>query len=271
MDLLLITKEISEAKMYRTSRQFGVFDGRDIADLLYLQTLSVYMLSRDNQAETQARDYAKQTAQYGTYALFRSFATDLYMLCYQALHPDNDYVQLSDTVASKKFLNNLNFNARQHLTFMRRIASADADSNIAGPYFYRLESQLRISDTRYKQWRRTITNWSTAREHDKDRVKNLIVREMRRLGKGGARASELVALTQNTMSTSQRKSSQKKSPIDTEKPSTAKRIAGTAAGALAGRYAADKLNKMNNKTAKNIGTGIGAVAGYWASGKRKQK
>jgi uncharacterized protein YcfJ len=50
----------------------------------------------------------------------------------------------------------------------------------------------------------------------------------------------------------------------------AKRIAGTAVGAAAGRYAADKINKASNKTAKNVGTGMGAIAGYWASGRRKQ-
>ena len=32
----------------------------------------------------------------------------------------------------------------------------------------------------------------------------------------------------------------------------------------------DKINKASNKTAKNVGTGMGAIAGYWASGRRKQ-
>ena len=57
-------------------------------------------------------------------------------------------------------------------------------------------------------------------------------------------------------------------PDDTA--SFGKKVAGAVVGGVAGRYAADKINKTDNKTAKTIGTGIGAVAGYWAAGRKKK-
>ena len=50
-------------------------------------------------------------------------------------------------------------------------------------------------------------------------------------------------------------------------PSTTRRVAGTVAGAAAGRYVAGKVK--DTPRSKNIGTGLGAIAGYWASGRRK--
>jgi hypothetical protein len=52
-----------------------------------------------------------------------------------------------------------------------------------------------------------------------------------------------------------------------------KKVGGAALGAVAGRYAAKKLTKLaKNKpnTLKKAGTGIGAIAGYWAAGRKKK-
>ena len=48
-------------------------------------------------------------------------------------------------------------------------------------------------------------------------------------------------------------------------------VAGTVAGAIAGKYAMNKLKKAKPSTQSKIGTGIGALAGYWASGRKRQK
>ena len=59
-----------------------------------------------------------------------------------------------------------------------------------------------------------------------------------------------------------------------KKPSTTRRVAGAAAGAVAGRYLGKKIaNKLDKDVDKykNAGTGIGAIAGYWASGRQRQK
>ena len=57
------------------------------------------------------------------------------------------------------------------------------------------------------------------------------------------------------------------------KTSIAKRTAGTVAGAAAGRYIGKKVAKKLGKDIdkyKKYGTGLGAIAGYWASGRLKK-
>lgn len=270
MELTFINTEISEARLYRNSRSFGTFDGKDIADLLFLTSLSVYLLSREDASDRIAREYAKKTQQYGSYALFRASATDLYLLCYTLLHPENDHVKLVNAVASKKFLKTCNFKQMEHITYLRRIISQDMDDSRAYRYLFKLEQQLKISDSRYKQWRRDVASWESQTENQRNKLKKKIAQEFVRLG---ARGNELLPLITAQLSTRRKMDVWKgnKDYVDPNKPSTARRVAGAAAGAVAGRYVAGKLASMDPKKAKNIGTGIGAVAGYWASGRRRQK
>ena len=59
-----------------------------------------------------------------------------------------------------------------------------------------------------------------------------------------------------------------------ELPSLGTKLAGAAVGAAAGRAIGSKvatsLGKDEDKY-KRAGTGIGAIAGYWASGRRRQR
>ena len=49
MDFQLIDQDLSESKLYRYTGNFARLSGRDIADLLYLQTLSVIMFTKDKE------------------------------------------------------------------------------------------------------------------------------------------------------------------------------------------------------------------------------
>ena len=268
MDLHLVNQELCEARLFRSTRGFNTLTGRDVADLLFLNTLVIYMMSKSEETYKYATQYAKNTAGYGTYSLFRTFASDIYMLAYQVKYPDNDHTSLKDPIASKKFLENLQFNDRKHIEFLRQLANDNVTSSLANTYFFRLESQLKISDSRYKRWRRMIGTWSNLKYAERNTMVAQITQELKRKGQGTGRGNETLIALEPLVRV--RKYSPAAKHKD-NKPSAAKRVVGTAAGAVAGRYAADKLNKMDNKTAKNIGTGIGAIAGYWASGRKKQK
>lgn len=61
MEFKLIDKEISEARLWRQSRQFGEMDGRGIADLLYLSFLSLLTFAKDDYKSDYAKAYARQT------------------------------------------------------------------------------------------------------------------------------------------------------------------------------------------------------------------
>lgn len=266
MELQLINQEISEAKLYRTTKQFGEFDGKDIANLVYLITLSTYLTSQDVPTQKIGREYARRSVSNGTYAVFRSSATDLYLLCYTVLHPDNDHVNIRNSILSKRFLNKLNFNGRNHLSFLRSIVSDTANDALATRYFMRLENQLKIQDPKYRRLRRTVAGWSTASTKDKANTRNNIYKEFRRIGRGAGVKAEMAGLLSSSMNDRTVKRLRRQADAES-KPSTARRVAGTVAGAAAGRYVAGKIK--DTPRSKNVGTGLGAIAGYWASGRRK--
>lgn len=264
MDLKLVNQEISEARLYRTSRNFNALTGEDVTKLFYLTSLSTYMMLNDDKQYEYGKEYIKQTVQYGPYTLFRSHATDLYLLGYVIRDPDNKSIRLKDPISSKQYLKKINFDARKHYMFYMRLKNSTVKGTEFNSYFMRLESQLKISDQKYKQWRRLIADWSNLKYTSRQMVVSRLLQEYRRLGRG----SEMVS----PLSTMVKYRSFSKSKYEEPKTSLAKRAAGTVAGAAAGRYVgkkiASKLGKDIDKY-KKYGTGIGAVAGYWASGRKK--
>lgn len=268
MELLLInTEELCESRLYRTTSNFGNLNGRDVANLAYLNTLVLYMMLQDDKQHEYAKQYARKTVQYGNYDLFRTHATDLYLLCLILSSPDNKHFRLKDNSESVRFLNSLNFDQATHRQFMRKLATASDRKNDAMTYFIRLEAQLKIADGRYKQYRRYITDWGNLKFPVKQKVTAKLTQEMRRI----ARGAEIVApLTTMVKYRNYKVSSDYKDP----RTSFTKRAVGTAAGAVAGRYVGGKVAKATGgdvDTGKKVGTGIGAIAGYWASGRKKQK
>ena len=192
MEFQLIDSELSEARLYRGTRQFSTLSGRDIANLAYLNTLSLWILAQDETQSGYARAYAEQTAQYGAYSLFRTHATDLYMLCYQICNPNNDHVKLDNELESKRFIKNLSFFDKRHIQFMRKIAIGKDDVSEANSFFLRLESQLSISDGRYKRWRRVGTDWRNLKDIQKSTLLHQIGQEIKRTGRATARTSEIL-------------------------------------------------------------------------------
>lgn len=268
MELEFINQEITEARLLRSTGNFRSLEGKDITKLLYLNTLITYLLSKDNTQSVFAIEYAKQTTQYPTYSLFRTHATDMYILAYGVLHPTSDSLHFRNPVDSKKYLQNIQFNQVKHRKFIRRIASgAIIGSTEAMAYLYRLERQLKIDDSRYKRWRRLILDWENLKYPQKQAVTAAAIQEIRRIGKGSG--SELIPSLTGMLKYKKYKD-KAKDPMAPEEPSKLKRAAATAAGALAGRALANKLNGLDAKHAKNIGTGLGAIAGFWASGRQRK-
>ena len=269
MDLDFIDKEITEARLFRSTRQFGTLTGRDVANLLYLNTLATYMMAQDSEQQEFAREYAADTVKFSGYTLFRTHATDMYLLAYQVLHPTNDHISLSNGMFGKHFLKNLNFNSRMHIAFLRKIAKADDHRAEAITYLYRLELQLGVDDQRYKRWRRLATDWNSLKFSQKQVTVVQIIQEIRRLGAGGGRGSEIM-IGLSPMLKYRRYKNIIRAPLEPA-ASTADKVAGALVGAYVGRKAAAKLSTMDTGKAKKLGTGLGAIAGYWSAGRKKVK
>lgn len=272
LDLKLIDKEISEARLYRQSRSFGDMTGRNIADLLYLNFLSLIVFAKDEYKSEYAKAYARQTSQYGSFTMFRSHATDLYLLAYQVKNPDNRYINLKDKIESTRFLNTLPFDNRRFYFIVSKIARGDLNKSELTSYMYRLEMQLKINNSNFKQYRRLIVDWENLKFAQRQYVTAKVLQDFRRYGRGSEMVSSLtdMAKYKKYRLSSEVRSKEYKEP----KPSITRRVAGTAAGALVGRYAGKKIAQKFGKDVdkyKKYGTGLGAIAGYWASGRQRQK
>ena len=48
MELDFLDNEITEGRLFRTSRNYQNLTGRDVADLFYLTTLAIYIMEKDS-------------------------------------------------------------------------------------------------------------------------------------------------------------------------------------------------------------------------------
>lgn len=264
-DFSLVNTELSESRLYRTSNQFAYYTGKEVSELLYLTTLSIYMYYKDDNQVDYARSYAKQTSQYGPYNQFRTHGTDLYMLAHAVNTTLNPRVyRFAKNDESQRYLKSLNFDSRAHQLFLNKLSNDSVSDTEAEPYFMRLERQLKVSDSRYKQWRRLIMDWEKLKYIERQNVTTKLLQEFRRLGKGSEMISVLSTMAKYRSYSVSDKFAQ-------PEPSLSKAVASAAAGAVAGRYVAGKIATQLGKDEqqfKKIGTGLGAIAGYWASRKK---
>ena len=220
----LVDTELSESRLFRFTASFSRLAGKDIADLLYLETLAIYMFALDGQQQDYGTAYARKTTQYGPYSVFRTSATDIYMLGFAVNQPEYTGLKLKNK--ERDHLKTLQFNNRQHYMFMNKIARYTPSRSEASSYLIRLESQLKIKDPMFKQWRRLVLDWGNLKYSQKQYVIAKMTQRIRLKGKGSEIFNNLMA-----MKTSRRFD---KAPI--EKPtSKLKRAAATVAGAYAGR------------------------------------
>ena len=243
MDLQLINTELSEARLFRASRHFSSLTGKDITNLLYLNTLATYIMSQDSGQMDYALKLAKDTSQYTGYSLFRTHATDIYMLAYQIAHPNNDHAKVKSPVETKAYLGELTFNERLHYRFMKDLSNKLMTPQRAYTYLYRLETQLKVTDSRYKRWRRLSTDWNTLKYQQKQMVIAQLVQELRRIGNGtGVRGEIMFGL--GPMLTYKKYNDV--APVTQTKPKAVK------------------------QPSVNTGRGIGTIASYWANQRKKK-
>ena len=189
----LIDTELCESRLYFASARFSALTGDHIARMLMLSNIVLFMLTQEDPAlRSYAEKYALKTVQFGRYAVFRTHATDIYALCYAVLHPEGESVFLRDGADGVRHLQSLNFDAKMHIEFLRRIAGGTQTSSLATSYFHRLELQLGIQDGRYRIWRRQAAIWSETRASTKAKMIKFMLAEARRLGGGAGRNAEMV-------------------------------------------------------------------------------
>lgn len=184
MEFLLVNTEICESRLYRTSGNFSKLTGRNIADLLYLNTLALYMLLQNKEQHDYAKFYAKQTTQYNGYKAFRTHATDLYMLCYVVKHPDKRNLSFKNHEESVDFLKKLNFDNRRHYAFLLKLAGAADGRGEAVSFYLGLEKQMKIKNSIYKRFRRSVSDWGNLKYPAKQEIIASLTQEIRKSASG---------------------------------------------------------------------------------------
>ena len=242
-DFQMINQDLSESKLLRTTSNFGMLKGRSIADLLYLQTLQLIMFNRDSKQRDYSVGYARKTTQFGPYALFRTTSTDIYVLAFALDNPE--YKSLNISTREQNILKSVQFQNRRHFNFVKRMAVRPPNRSETTAFLVRLETQLKITNSLFKQLRRLIIDWEDLKYAQKQFVISKLMQQQTMLrGKASDSYEHLHAMKRERKYTdTSKKSGYKDSPVIPTLTKT--KIQGT------------------------TGSGIGKIAGYWASGRKK--
>lgn len=138
---------LCESRIFRSKQAPAKFSDTEQQTLFYSVLLSVIAMSMDTKTLSWARGYASKTSAFGNFDFFRTSGTDLYVLTYLA---QNENKSISRQTA------------RSLLRIYKALGRGDIQRSFIEQTLLRLERSLNISDTRLRNARRTIANWSTA-------------------------------------------------------------------------------------------------------------
>lgn len=251
--------ELNESRLYRRSRKFKDFDFKDIAELIYLYTLTLYMMTQIDSYKNFARQYAKDTIKFNNFTLARSNNNDLYMLIYSLKHGK----EIKD---QKNIRNRIMFVERTYVDFLRKISRASLGlDDYAKTYFVRLENQLLV-DSPYKATRRIIQDFDKVKYRQKQLAVTRLLQAIRARGLGGEIYTPLVNLAkQKRFILPNADETELTNP---EKRDTFKKLA---AAGVAGYAAAKVLPKATKgKVGPKTAGGLAAIATYWGLGRNKK-
>ena len=143
-DLQLINT-LSESRLFRTKEALGRYSATDKAHIFYSILLSTIALAQDTKTNTWAQEYASSASAFGNFDYFRTSGNDLYILAYSL---QNELMAMSKP------------QAQVLIRVFRGIGRGKIDSSLIQQTLLRLEHMLNIGDTRLRNARRVIVNWT---------------------------------------------------------------------------------------------------------------
>jgi hypothetical protein len=245
MDLQLLN-ELQESRLYRTTDGFKPYKKEDIAELLMITTMMVYMFAHDTKYKPFAIQYANASVRHGKFRASRLGANDLYMIAY---------------TINSKYKKNYKFNDQLLHQFMIALAKGQLPNAL---YFLRLQRQLKINDMSIQNVRRLISDWPKL----KYRQKQLAVTKMLHIMRAKAVRSDLYkTLNKFAKERNYKLANATNKELDkTTNQTTLKRLAVAGASAYVGAEFGPRITggRLGPKSA----AGLAGVAAYWQSRKR---
>jgi len=158
-DFSFIKENCNESKMFRNN-YLSQLTLRDTVDSVFLNLLTLYMLSKEFETKPFAQDYATRTMSFANFTNPRVGGTDLYQGLHIMLYPTGRTASLLKANEQNSALaTQLRTNAKLVKDFIRGVANGTLDRTTAIRIMYRLEGQMGIDISNYKSLRRLITDW----------------------------------------------------------------------------------------------------------------
>lgn len=158
MDFEFIRNNCNESKMFRNN-YLSQLTLRDTVDSVFLNMLTLYVLSKEFETRPFAENYASRTVAFGNFTQPRVGGTDLYQGIHIVLNTESGTSQLLKAPEQNAALAaQIHANAKLIKDFLHGIAMG-MDKTTAIRLMYRLEGQLDIDVSNYKSLRRLITDW----------------------------------------------------------------------------------------------------------------
>jgi hypothetical protein len=154
-----IRQNCTESKMFRNA-YLEQLTLRDVVDSVFLNMLTLYLLSKEFETAPFAQDYAHKTIMYGTFDSPKTGGTDLYQGIYLVLNPTSPTGELLRGKEQNAALaSEIHATAKLFKDYLRRLATGTMDHVTATRIMYQLEGKLDIDISNYKSLRRLITDW----------------------------------------------------------------------------------------------------------------
>jgi len=238
--------DLQESRLYRTTEGFKPYNKVDMAELLMVTTMLVYVFAQDKKYRPFAIQYANANVRHGKYRASRLGANDHYMIAY---------------TINSKYKKDYKFNEQLMHQFMTSIAKGKIPNSL---YFLRLQRQLKVKDMVIQNVRRLISDWSRL----KYRQKQLAITKMLHIMRAKAVRSDLYK-TLNKFAKERNYKLVNATNTELDKATdqtTLKRLAVAGASAYVGAEFGPRITggRLGPKSA----AGLAGIAAYWQSRKR---
>ena len=151
-------QDINEARMTRDSSNARILTYTDCCERLYLTLLTLELLRKYPTFSNVVKVYAKRTSGYESYKYFRSNGTDLYNLIYYVNGDEKALNKLKDPDAAQRKRKTVTLPTMSLNGYITKLSYGQSIRSTA-QLFIKLENELGIVNSDYKQIRRALNTW----------------------------------------------------------------------------------------------------------------
>ena len=167
--MMEFVKELHESRLTRGNGAIKSLTYTDCCERLFLTVLTLELMDKYPSFRGAAREYARRTTGYDTFAAYRMNGTDLYNFAYFVSGPDEAQAKLKDPEAAKAMKQRTTLPKMQLSGYLRARATGIAYRSIS-EFLMKLESALNIRNSDYKSIRRNIATYDRLNSVDKKKT-----------------------------------------------------------------------------------------------------